>query len=149
MANDDLCRLIEFEIPENILPFRFDDLQEKLFYKTDFICQNKPVFRSLKYPSLYQFQSANNRWWSLYDTRNSTDQFGHRQWCDAWNSQPLLSMSLGMFQHPLNTKSKRAQRWQRVIINEQNKTYAYRSISSKIFLLFRTRKISETDDWTG
>jgi hypothetical protein len=53
-----------------------------------------------------------------------------REWCDAWNFKPLLSMPLGMFQHPLG-KSKRSQRWQRVIVNEKNKSYTYKSVSSK------------------
>ena len=126
--------MIEFDVPENVLSFPFNDLQEKLFYKTEFICQNKPIFRSLKYAYLYQFQSSNNRWWTLYDTRNSSYQLGQREWCDAWNAKPLLVMALAMFQHPLTSKSRRSQRWQRVIINEKNHSYTYRSISSKRIL---------------
>jgi hypothetical protein len=53
-----------------------------------------------------------------------------REWCDAWNVKPLLAMPLGMFQHPLG-KPKRSQRWQHVIIHENNNSYTYKSISSK------------------
>jgi hypothetical protein len=84
----------------------------------------------MKYPYFYQLQSPNNRWWTLYDTRNSTDKFGMREWCDVWNAKPLLSMPLGMFQHPLG-KQKKLQRWHRVINHEKNKSYTYKPISSK------------------
>jgi len=110
--------------------FHSNEIEEKLFYKTDYICRNKPVFRSIKYPNLYQFQSPNNRWWSLYDTINSTYKLGMREWCDAWNIKPLLSMPLGIFQHPLG-KQKKSQRWQRVIVHEKNNSYTYKPISSK------------------
>lgn len=53
-----------------------------------------------------------------------------REWCDAWNFKPLLTMSLGMFQHPLR-KQRRSQRWQRVFIHEKNNSYTYKSIPSK------------------
>jgi len=53
-----------------------------------------------------------------------------REWCDAWNVKPLLSMPLGMFQHPLG-KQKKSQRWQRVIVHEKNNSYTYKSTSSK------------------
>jgi hypothetical protein len=53
-----------------------------------------------------------------------------REWCDAWNIKPLLSMPLGIFQHPL-AKQKRSQRWQRVIVHEKNNSYTYKSIPSK------------------
>ncbi|UJR31638.1 hypothetical protein I4U23_019120 [Adineta vaga] len=128
-GNDDLCRLIELNIPQSLSSYHFNDIEEKLFYKTDSICQNKPVFRSMKYSNLYQFQSPTNRWWSLYDTTNSTYKLGMREWCDAWNMKPLLSMSLGMFQHPLG-KSKRGQRWQYVIVHERNNSYTYKSMSN-------------------
>ncbi|CAF3720735.1 unnamed protein product, partial [Adineta steineri] len=128
-TNDDLCRLIEFDVPQGLLPFHFNEIEEKLFYKTDYICQNKPIFHSIKYTNLYQFQSPNNRWWTLYDTTNSTYKLGMREWCDAWNIKPLLSMPLGMFQHPLG-KQKRSQRWQRVIIHAKNNSYTYKPISN-------------------
>ncbi|CAF1336856.1 unnamed protein product [Adineta ricciae] len=124
-GNDDLCRLTEFDVPQGVISYQFNDVQEKLFYKTDYICQNKPVFRSMKYSNLYQFQSSTNRWWSLYDTTNSTYKIGRREWCDGWNMKPLLSMSLGMFQHPLG-KQRRGQRWQQVIVHETNNSYTYK-----------------------
>ena len=129
-GNDDLCRLTELDVPQGIISYQFNDVQEKLFYKTDFICQNKPVFRSMKYSNLYQFQSSTNRWWSLYDATNSTYKIGRREWCDGWNMKPLLSMSLGMFQHPLG-KQRRGQRWQQVVVHETNNSYTYKSAPSK------------------
>lgn len=53
-----------------------------------------------------------------------------REWCDAWNMKPLLSMPLRIFQHPLN-KQRRVQRWQRVVFHEKNNSYTYKSIPSK------------------
>jgi hypothetical protein len=122
--------LVELELPAGVWPFEGDESRTKLFYKTDLTCLSKPVFRSIDHASVYQFQSPNNRWWTLYDTSNSTYTPGIREWCDAWNAKPLLSMALGMFQHPLG-KHKRAQRWQRVSLHERNKSYAYKSVASK------------------
>ncbi|CAM4887021.1 unnamed protein product [Rotaria socialis] len=126
-SSDNLCRLIELNLPEGLLPFPTNDIEEKLFYKTDYICQNKPIFRSIKYENLYQFQSPNNRWWTLYDTTNSTYKLGTYEWCNAWDAKPILAMPLGMFQHPL-AKQAKLQRWKRIIIHENNNSYAYKSI---------------------
>lgn len=84
----------------------------------------------MKYENLYQFQSANNRLWTLYDTTNSTYRLGSREWCDVWNAKPLLAMPLGMFQHPLSKQTK-LQRWKQVIIHQNNNSYGYKSIQSK------------------
>ncbi|CAF3966151.1 unnamed protein product [Rotaria magnacalcarata] len=128
-SSDNLCRLIELNLPEGLLPFATNDIEEKLFYKTEYICQNKPIFRSIKYENLYQFQSPNNRWWTLYDTTNSTYKLGTYEWCNAWDVKPILAMSLGMFQHPLG-KQVKLQRWKRIIIHKNNNSYAYKSISN-------------------
>lgn len=85
----------------------------------------------MKYQHLYQFQAPNNRWWTLYDTKNSTYKLGMYEWCDAWNFRPLLVMPLGIFQHPLD-KPIRSQRWKQVFIHEKNHSYAYKSVASKI-----------------
>ncbi|CAF0973097.1 unnamed protein product [Rotaria sordida] len=128
-STNNLCRLIEFNIPEGLFSFHTNDIEEKLFYKTDYVCQNKPIFRSIKYQNLYQFQSPNNRWWILYDTKNSTYKLGTYEWCNAWNAKPLLAMPLGMFQNPLGKQIK-LQRWKHVIVHEKNNSYTYKSVSN-------------------
>lgn len=128
--DEDLCRLIEFNVPEHYEIFPSNQFEDRLFYKTNFVCQNKPVYRSLKFFNLYQLQSANNRWWTLYNTTNSTYELGTREWCDGWHFQSILAMPLGIYQHPLS-RSKRTQRWQRVIFHQNNRTYSYKSITSK------------------
>lgn len=121
--------MIQLDIPKHLEFLSNDQSEDKLFYKTEFTCQNKPVFRSLNSYSLYQFQSPNNRWWTVYETKNSTYQLGAREWCDAWNFQPLLAMPLGVFQHPLS-KQKRTQRWRRVTFQASNRSYSYKPITS-------------------
>ncbi|CAF4379142.1 unnamed protein product [Rotaria sp. Silwood2] len=128
-STNNLCRLIEFNIPQGLFSFRTNDIEEKLFYKTDYVCQNKPIFRSIKYQHLYQFQSPNNRWWTLYDTINSTYKLGMYEWCNAWNAKPLLAMQLGIFQHPLGKQIK-LQRWKHIIVHEKNNSYTYKSVSN-------------------
>lgn len=117
-------------MPHGALAFPLADADDKLFYKTDYTCQSKPVFRALKHAHLYQFQSPTKRSWVVYDTVNSTYAVGTREWCDAWHAKPLLAMPLATFQHPLS-KPKRAQRWQRVIVHAKNNSYTYKPISSK------------------
>ena len=122
--------MVIFDVPKGLSLFHKNKIEDKLFYKTDYTCQNKPVFHSLKYQNLYQFQSPDNRWWSVYDTKNSTYKLGMREWCDAWDIKPLFAMRIGMFQHPLEQQTG-SQRWKSVIVHEKNKSYSYKSVSSK------------------
>jgi hypothetical protein len=132
LAHDDLCRVIELDVSNHVLPWSLKQFDEKLFYRTDFICQKKPIFRSLVYDNLYQFQSLNRRWWTLYhvNTSNTTVRIGTRQWCEAWHMQPILAMPSSIFQLPWK-KPRRLQRWQHISIHENNRSFTYKTISSE------------------
>ena len=130
-TSTDLCRLMEFEVKINDFPFAFNDVDQRLFYRTDHFCQKKPVLRSLFYPNLYQFQAPNNRWWTFYQSNETREtHVGSKQWCQAWNMKPMLSLPLGIFQQAW-TKAKHLQRWKRVFVHSKNRTFSYKSVSRK------------------
>lgn len=123
---------MEFDVKIKDFPLEFNEINQRLFYRTEYFCQKKPVLRSLFYPNLYQFQSMNNRWWTLYQSNETRQtQIGSKQWCQAWNMKPILTLPLGIFQQAW-TKTKYLQKWRRVLVNTKNQSFSYQSVSRKI-----------------